>query len=74
MSAVYVVKRGDNYVAYPSLYGPCPLQSTEWTQSQRHAWRWIGTESGNGARLAARALDGRIVRLRKPAPPLQIRR
>jgi hypothetical protein len=62
----FVVKKGDLYVAYPNGFGFCGSRSDEWTERQMLAWRWVGLESGNGARLAARAIgDGaRVVKLK----------
>lgn len=64
--SVFVVKKGVQYVAFPSKHAYMPdARGDEWTDKQMFAWRWVGLESGNGARLAARAIgDGaRVVKL-----------
>ena len=62
-SSAFVVKKGDLYVAYPEQW--LGSDRSEWTEHQKFAWRWCGTDSGNGARLTACRIgpEARIVRL-----------
>jgi hypothetical protein len=63
----FLVKWKDKYVAFPNAATyRVGLDSVEWTEKQGYAWRWVGLESGNGARLTARKVGNgaRVVRLR----------
>lgn len=59
----FVVKKDGKYVAWPELHCAHPEDATTWTEKQHYAWRWSGTESGNGARRAAYVLGAKAVRL-----------
>ena len=64
-----IVKQGSGYVAYPP--GFVTSSKAEWTNEQSLAWRWVGLDSGNGARLTARKIGhgARVVRLVKRSAP-----
>jgi hypothetical protein len=62
----FVVKHGAEYVAFPTCSRhTIGLSAVEWTTELGYAWRWVGLESGNGARLTARKIGNgaRVVKL-----------